>query len=152
LPLSADGTPGGQIAGLRRAFVHLSQGHVVLHFPAGRIEADPAFAGSGPILGDWHPGAAALVRAASRVDGRVVAALVSGVHSPRAKGHWLSRLAERRGVTTVAPLLQIVLRRFRDVRAVVRFGAAVDAVRELEPGGAAAITDRLRDRVLALAE
>jgi 1-acyl-sn-glycerol-3-phosphate acyltransferase len=152
LLLSAEGAPSEQIAGLRQAFVHLSKGHVVLHFPAGRIEPDPRFAGSGPILCDWRPGTAALVRAASRVDGKVVAALVSGVHSPRAKRHWLSRFAERRGVTTVAPLLQIVLRRFRDVRAVVRFGEAIDAAGELDPGGNAAITDRLRGRVLALAE
>jgi hypothetical protein len=106
----------------------------------------------GSVLLDWHAGTAALVRATSRARGQVVGALVSGVHSPRAKHRWLARFAERRGVTTVAPLLQIVLRRFHDVTALVRFGAAVDAARYLDGAESdVATTTRLRESVAALA-
>jgi hypothetical protein len=49
------------------------------------------------------------------------------VHSPRAKRLFVTRLCERRGVTTMAPLLQVALPGCRDVFALVRFGNAIDA-------------------------
>jgi hypothetical protein len=46
----------------------------------------------------------------------VAVAGVRAVHSPRAKRLFLNRLAERRGITTLAALLQVALR-LRDVNA-----------------------------------
>jgi hypothetical protein len=48
---------------------------------------------------------------------------VRGVHSPRAKRFVLNRLAEQSGVTTVAPLLQMLGKR-RDVRVRVHLAEA----------------------------
>ncbi|AUX35053.1 uncharacterized protein SOCE836_072410 [Sorangium cellulosum] len=70
-----DGGGGGRelaarTAGVRRALRHLRGGGALLHFPAGRIEADPAFAGDGDApLGAWHPSAGALLRAAAAAGG-----------------------------------------------------------------------------------
>ena len=153
LLLADDGRAGGRVSPVRRAFAHLARGHVLVHFPAGRIEPDPAFVESGsPLLAKWSRGTGAIVRATARANGRVAGALVSAVHSTRAKRHWAVRWAERRGVTTVAPLLQIVAPRFRDVRAVVRFTEASAAARLLDAGdNDAAVTERLRTEVEALA-
>lgn len=114
----------GRATALRQAISHLQKGGALLHFPAGCIEPDPAFVVSGnmqaPLLAPWTPGTAVLLRAAARVGGAVVVAGVSGVHSPRAKRLILNRWAERRGITTLAPLLQLA-GRLRDVQVMVRF-------------------------------
>jgi hypothetical protein len=113
--------PSGRARTLRRALSHLSRGGALLHFPAGEIEPDAAF-GTHPagLLKPWQPGAATLVRACVRSRGRILVAGVRGVHSPRAKRLLLNRLAERRGITTLAVLLQLVLR-LRDVKTHVAF-------------------------------
>jgi len=103
---------------LRKALRHLARGGVVLHFGAGRIEPDPAFTKQRlPVLLKWSAGTGTLVRGAAAVNGAVVGALVSGVHSPRAKRLLCNRVAEYFGVTTLAPLLQVALRRYHDVQA-----------------------------------
>lgn len=142
--------PLARVASLRRAMAHLREGRALLHFPAGRIEPDPAFAeGSGAgLLAPWMPGTDALVRVAGNVGGSVVAASVSGVHSPRAKRSLVNRLAERRGVTTLAPLLQLAVR-LRDVRAEVRFSEARSAAPASDGEDVAAA---LRRALLALCE
>jgi hypothetical protein len=53
----------------------------------------------------------------------------------------LTRLAERRGVTTLAPLLQVALRAYHDVRARLRFGEAREA--------ASLISEREQDATIA---
>ena len=94
---------------LKRAVRHLREGGALLHFPAGQIEPDADFErDSTPLLRPWQPGVAALVAACARVDARVLVAGVRGVHSPRAKRWLLNRAAERRGITTLSPLLQMV--------------------------------------------
>ncbi len=150
LLLREEAGPSGQIVGLRRAFSHLAAGHLVLHFPAGRIEPDPDFASRSTLLHDWRPGTATLARAAIQAGGTVVGALVSGVHSPRAKRHWVTRLVERRGVTTVAPLMQIVSKRCHDVTARIRFTDAIaeDSFRWCADQEG---TNRLRAQVLGAA-
>jgi hypothetical protein len=101
--------PGERAGALKRAVRHLRSGGALLHFPAGRIEPDADFApDTTALLEPWQPGVAALVAACARVDGRVVVAGVRGVHSPRAKRWLLNRAAERRGITTLSPLLQMV--------------------------------------------
>ena len=101
--------PGERAGALKRAVRHLRSGGALLHFPAGKIEPDADFEpDAATLLEPWQPGVAALVAACARVDGRVVVAGVRGVHSPRAKRWLLNRMAERRGITTLSPLLQMV--------------------------------------------
>jgi hypothetical protein len=158
VPEAPSGTAMARATGLRSALAHLAHGGALVHFGAGRIEPDPAFPVDAERLAPWHVGTGALVRGAARSAGSLVAALASGVHSPRAKRLFLVRLAERHGLTTLAPLLQVALRRYRDVDAVVRFGDAVRA-RELAGGDGmrasrvrddALVAARARDAVLAL--
>lgn len=120
------GTPAARVAGVRRAFSHLRKGGVLLQFAAGEIEPDPDFHPVGECLATWRAGTGALVRGAARVEGTVVTAIVRGVHSRRAKRLFLTRLAERRGLTTLAPLLQVALRAFHDVAATVAFSPPLD--------------------------
>jgi Acyltransferase len=110
------GEHASQRAGaLKRAVSHLRRGGALLHFPAGQIEPDADFEPEQTSwLKPWHPGVSALVAACARVDGRVLVAGVRGVHSPRAKRWLLNRAAERRGITTLSPLLQMV-GKLRDV-------------------------------------
>ena len=152
VPESMDGPARARALGLRRAIAHLAAGGSILHFGSGAIEPDPAFS---PVEGrarllPWQAGTGSLVRATKRASGWVVAALVEGVHSRRAKEHFVNRLAERRGVTTLAPLLQVAFARYRDVSATVRFGAAVRARELAAAGDDAAVTARVREQTLAL--
>lgn len=137
---------------LRRAARHLRQGGALLHFPAGQIEPDPAFqVDIEEPRPAWQPGTGALVRATAAAGGRVAVAIVAGVHSVRAKRLFVTRLAERRGVTTLAALIQIALPGFRDVDVRVRVGVASPAA-DLARGAAddTEITERLRGRAAAL--
>jgi hypothetical protein len=110
------GESAGQRAGaLKRAVTHLRRGGALLHFPAGQIEPDADFEPDrASWLEPWQLGVSALVAACQRADGRVLVAGVRGVHSPRAKRWLLNRVAERRGITTLSPLLQMV-GKLRDV-------------------------------------
>jgi hypothetical protein len=146
-----DGAPTlHRSSGLRHALRHLRAGGAIVQFGAGRIEPDPAFPSREPLLATWLPGTGVLARGAAAAGGRVVATLLEGVISPKARRVLLVRLAERRGVTTIAPLLQIALRRYHDVSATVRFGSAIDAADAAGVGDDAAIAAWLRGRALAL--
>jgi hypothetical protein len=103
----SDGT-AARAGALKRALSWLRAGGAVLHFPTGQIESDASFEQDrARWLGVWQAGVPALVRACARVDGLVLLAGVRGVHSARAKRTLLNRWAERRGVTTLSPLLQL---------------------------------------------
>jgi hypothetical protein len=159
VPESVNGPARARARGLRGAIEHLAAGGSILHFGAGAIEPDLAFPvpREVPLLSTWQAGAGSLVRATRRASGWVVTALVEGVHSPRAKRLLVNRLAERQGVTTLAPLLQVAFARYRDVAATVRFTDAVrasDLVRGPERGLAkdaedARIAAVVRERALA---
>jgi hypothetical protein len=160
-------TTGGVVAraaGLRAAFAWLGAGRVLVQYGAGVIEPDVRFAASGDdggdgaeendVLGAWSDGTGALVAQALRRGALVVPAFVSGVHSARAKRLSLVRWAERRGITTLAPLLQATLPGFRDVHVRVRIGAPLegDALAALEAETThAGRTARLRAAVASLA-
>lgn len=119
--------PSERAGALKRALARLRAGGAVLHFPAGRIEPDADFVQPGmPLLEAWQPGVSALVRACERVAGSVLVAGVRGVHSPRAKRLLINRLAEKRGVTTLSPLVQLVAK-LRDVKASVRLESVGEA-------------------------
>jgi hypothetical protein len=112
--------PAERARALKRSLSWLRRGGALLHFPAGKIEPDADFALPGaPLLEPWQPGVSLLVEACERVAGRVLVAGVRGVHSPRAKGLALNRLAEERGISTLSLLLQL-LAKLRDVEARVR--------------------------------
>ncbi len=145
------GTPAERVIGVRRALAHLRSGGALLHFGAGEIEPDPAFFDSSTeCLSVWRPGTGMLVRGAANAGGTILAAVVRGVHSPRAKRLFLTRLAERRGLTTLAPLLQVALRAYHDVDAHVRFSEPLVA-EELMQGATddADIAARIRDAALS---
>jgi hypothetical protein len=139
---------------LRKALRHLSRGGVLLHFGAGRIEPDPEFTQRrDPLLLRWSDGTGALVRGVARAGGSVVAALVSGVHSPRAKRLMLNRVAEHFGVTTLAPLLQVALPRYHDVHAHAVFSEPQPAVQLARMGQSdAMVAEQLRSLVAQLSE
>ena len=143
--------------GVRRAVRHLRAGGALLQFPAGRIEPDPAFLrpGEDP-LGAWHAGAGLLLRATAGAGGRVVTAVVEGVHSPRVKRLFITRLAERRGITTLSMTIQTALPIFDDVDVRVWISAPhmaadlVAAERDGGPGDGGTIDDRLTGRLREL--
>ena len=135
--------PAERAGALKRAVRHLRGGGALLHFPAGQIEPDADFdPDTAALLKAWLPGVTALLAACAKVDGRVLVAGVRGVHSPRAKRWLLNRLAERRGITTLAPLLQMVAG-LRDVTTRVRCLDA-DSARALSELGPAEQQARLR--------
>jgi hypothetical protein len=139
---------------VRRALRHLLMGGALLHFGAGRIEPDPAFllAGGGPALGAWTAGTGLLVRGAARAGGAVVAAVAQRVHSERAKRLVVTRIAERYGVSTLAPLLQVAVRAYRDVRPEVRFSAPAEAACLASALSDGEIADRVRAMAMRLIE
>ena len=121
------GSAFGRAAGLRSALAWLARGGVLLQFGAGAIEPDARFVKEGePLLGTWQAGTAVLATRAAALGAAIVPAFVSGVHSRRAKRLPFVRFAERRGITTIAPLVQATLPGFRDVEVEVRFGAPVE--------------------------
>lgn len=141
----------GRAAVLKRALRRLRAGQALLHFPAGRIEPDADFASaSGALLEPWQPGVSALVGACLRAGGRVFVAGVRGVHSPRAKQLLLSRLAERRGITTLSPLAQLVLG-LRDVRARVRVEPAPEELGQLAAAAQQAVLRQALLKAIAAA-
>jgi hypothetical protein len=112
--------PNERAGALKRSLAWLKKGGALLHFPAGKIEPDADYESDRTrLLESWQPGVGALVKACRRVSGRVLVAGVRGVHSPRAKRLLVNRWAERRGITTLSPLVQL-LGGLRDVAARVR--------------------------------
>ena len=141
-----------RLAGLRRALAWLAEGHALVQFGAGMIEPDARFVADGDdVLGAWSNGTGTLVSRASTRGASVVPAFVSGVHSSRAKRLPFVRWAERRGITTIAPLIQATVPGFRDVRVSVRFGQPIaSAVISASPTHAEC-TKMVRAAVRALA-
>ena len=151
-------TRGGAVAraaGLRAALAWLGAGRVLVQYGAGAIEPDLRFAAAGDeVLGAWSAGTGVMVDRALKMGASIVPALVSGVHSARAKRLPFVRWAERRGITTIAPLVQATLPGFSDVQIMVRIGAplAGDALAALANETThAARTARMRAAVEALA-
>lgn len=122
--------PSERAGALKKSLAWLKQGGALLHFPAGKIEPDADFESERTrLLAPWQPGVTALVKACRRARGRVLVAGVRGVHSPWAKRLLLNRLAERCGVTTLSPLVQL-LGGLRDVEARVRIDDTSDVADE----------------------
>lgn len=121
--LGPDGT--SQLSWIRAASRHLRQGGAVLLFPAGRLEPDPAVLGHAGALLQWSESFGLIARLAPET--QVVLAFVSGVLSPRAFAHPLTRIRRTaRDRQRVATLLQMIDARYRRVAVRVAFGAPVD--------------------------
>ena len=113
-----------QLGWIRAASRDLRQGGVVLLFPAGRLEPDPAVLGTRGALLPWSQSVGIIRRHAPDV--QVIPAAVTGVLSRRAFAHPLTRTRlaplDRQRVAT---LLQMVDVRSRSVTARVVFGAPI---------------------------
>ena len=146
------GSSAGRAAGLRSALAWLESGRVLVQFGAGAIEPDMRFLGDGEdLLGAWLSGTGVLASRAAALGATIVPALVSGVHSRRAKSLGVVRWAERRGITTIAPLIQATLPGFRDVSVSVQLGPPIDHAALVAASGHAGRTALLRSSVAALA-
>jgi 1-acyl-sn-glycerol-3-phosphate acyltransferase len=122
--LGASGT--SQLSWIRAASRDLRSGGVVLLFPAGRLEPDPAVVGGEDALLPWSDSVGLIARLAPTT--QIVPAAVSGVLSARAFAHPLTRIRRtRRDRQRVATLLQMVDARYRRVTARVAFGDPVVA-------------------------
>ena len=116
--LGASGT--SQLSWIRAVARDLRRGGVVLLFPAGHLEPDPAVLGRDDALLPWSDSVGLIARLAP--EAQIVPAAVTGVLSARAFAHPLTRL--RRTALDrqrVATLLQMIDPRFRHVRVRIAF-------------------------------
>ena len=113
-----------QLAWIRAVTRDLREGGVVLLFPAGRLEPDPAVLGRSGALLPWSESVGIIRRHAP--DAQIVPAAVAGVLSDRALAHrltWVRRAPLDR--QRVATLLQMTDPRFRRVTPRIVFGAPI---------------------------
>lgn len=125
---------------IREALAHLRAGRALFHFPAGRIEPDPAFYAAAPAsLTDWS--AAGIELFARQVPGlTILPVAVSGVLSTRALGSAPARLyREGRRRSWVAATLQVMFIRWRDSEVTLRCGEPLPA----RPGVGAQVVESM---------
>ncbi|MDP9283052.1 MAG: 1-acyl-sn-glycerol-3-phosphate acyltransferase [Chloroflexota bacterium] len=135
-----------QLSWIRAVARDLREGGVVLLFPAGRLEPDPAVLGRDGALMAWSDSVALIARLAP--DAQIVPAAVTGVLSARAFAHPLTRIRRTpRDRQRVATLLQMIDPRYRLVTARIAFGAplVVDRSASDDTGAAALLAARMRD-------
>jgi len=139
--LGASGT--SQLSWIRAVARDLRHGGVVLLFPAGHLEPDPAVLGRSRALLPWSDSVALIARLAP--EAQIVPAAVAGVLSARAFAHPLTRIRRTvRDRQRVATLLQMIDPRFRHVRPRIAFDAPVVAGPE---GLGAALAFRMHDLI-----
>jgi hypothetical protein len=139
--LGASGT--SQLSWIRAVARDLRQGGVVLLFPAGHLEPDPALLGRDGALLPWSDSVALIARLAP--EAQIVPATVTGVLSARAFAHPLTRIRRTpRDRQRVATLLQMIDPRYRHVRARIAFDVPLVAGRD---GVSAALASRVRDLI-----
>lgn len=137
-----------QLGWIRAVGRDLRQGGVVLLFPAGRLEPDAALLGARGALLPWSSSVGLIRRLAPLA--RIVPAAVTGVLSPRAFAHPLTRIRRQpRDRQRVATLLQMIDPCFREVTARIAFGPPLSAS-ELDVSDGAAIVARLAERMRML--
>jgi 1-acyl-sn-glycerol-3-phosphate acyltransferase len=119
--------PQRRLAAVRAAAAHLRGGGMLLNFPAGQIEPDPALhADAAASLAQWADSVSLLARLAPEL--QVVPAAVGGVISPRALRHPLARVYRTpRQREWVAATLQVIQPRYRDTHLHLRFGEPIPA-------------------------
>lgn len=118
------GSGASQLGWIRAVNRDLRQGGVVLLFPAGRLEPDPAVLGPRGALRPWSASVDIIRRHAPET--QVVPAAVTGVHSERAFAHPLTRV--RRAPLDrqrLATLIQMIDPHSRRVTARIAFGEPI---------------------------
>jgi hypothetical protein len=139
--LGAVGTT--QLSWIRAVARDLRHGGVVLLFPAGRLEPDPAVRGRDRVLLPWSDSVALIARLAP--EAQIVPAAVAGVLSARAFAHPLTRIRRTpRDRQRVATLLQMIDPRFRHVPVHIAFDGPLVAGRD---GVSAALASRMHDLI-----
>jgi putative hemolysin len=122
----------------------LRRGAVVLLFPAGRLEPDPAMPGTEGALLPWSASVEVIRRLAP--EAQIVPAAVTGVLSARAFAHPLTRVRRMaRDRQRVATLVQMISPHYRRVGARIAFGAPVAADRNGAVG--AVLAARMRELI-----
>jgi Acyltransferase len=130
-----------QLGWIRAVTRDLRHGRVVLLFPAGRLEPDPAVLGRDDALLPWSASVDVIRRLAPET--QVVPVVVSGVLSARAFAHPLTRIRRAaRDRQRVATLMQMIDSRYRHVTVRTAFGAPLAADRD---SGQPALAARMRD-------
>lgn len=110
---------------LRRVTRHLRDGGMVLTFPAGKIEPDPAIDRQAALdsLETWSQSLGLFARSVEGL--QIVPAIVAGVISARAKNHPLTRLRRsQRDRDWLGATLQILWKSYRDTPLLLQFGRA----------------------------
>ena len=129
-----DASRGSQLGWIRAVSRDLRQGGVVLLFPAGGLEPDPAVLGAEGALLPWSDSVGLIARLAP--DSQIVPAAVTGVLSARAFAHPLTRIRRTpRDRQRVATLLQMIDPRYRPVTARIAFGAPLVGARRASVNG-----------------
>jgi len=137
-----DASRASQLGWIRAVSRDLRQGSVVLLFPAGGLEPDPAVLGFTGALLPWSKSVGLIARLAP--DAQIVPATVTGVLSARAFAHPLTPIRRSpRDRQRVATLLQLIDKRYRSVTARIAFGAPLTAERGTSVNGELAM--RMRD-------
>lgn len=117
--------PERRLTAIRAAAAHLRKDGVLVTFPGGHIEPDPALhVDAAESLRHWSDSIALFGRLVP--DLRVLPVAARGVISPRALRHPITRLyrtAERR--EWVAATLQVMLPRYRDTHVTLRIGTSI---------------------------
>ena len=140
-----DASRASQLGWIRAVSRDLRKGSVVLLFPAGGLEPDPAVLGVAGALLPWSDSVGLIARLAP--DAQIVPATVSGVLSARSFAHPLTPIRRSpRDRQRVATLLQLIDKRYRSVTARIAFGAPLTAERGASVNGELAM--RMRDLLL----
>jgi hypothetical protein len=137
-------TGASQLGWIRAVSRDLRGGEVVLLFPAGRLEPDPAVLGPGGALLPWSESVGLIARLVP--EAQIVPAAVTGVLSARAYAHPLTRIRRTsRDHQRVATLVQMIDRRYRNVTARIAFGTPLAARGDLDRLLAARMRDLISD-------
>lgn len=112
---------------VRALIRHLKNGGVILTFPAGTIEPDPAVAtGALDSLNHWSDSIDLFTRLVPNCV--VIPTLISGVISPRARNHPLTKLRKNpEDQDFLAAILQVMIPSYRRVNVHIAFGKPITA-------------------------
>jgi putative hemolysin len=137
-------TGASQLGWIRAVSRDLRRGCVVLLFPAGRLEPDPAVLGTDGALLPWSASVDVIRRLAP--EAQIVPAAVTGVLSPRAFAHPLTRVRRTaRDRQRVATLVQMISPNYRRVSARIAFGAPL--VADFDGVVSAVLAARMRELI-----
>jgi putative hemolysin len=137
-------TGASQLGWIRAVSRDLRRGGVVLLFPAGRLEPDPAVLGADGALLPWSASVDVIRHLAPET--QIVPAAVAGVLSRRAFAHPLTRVRRvARDRQRVATLVQMISPHYRRVGARIAFGAPVAA--DSDGATSAALAKRMRELI-----